>query len=111
MNDYEKQFAVVYPNAFDILGKRAAIHFEEDGQVWRTGLIRVHRVSDDRYVVQVDIYDPTPGSYREVFLSQAHIDSLSFEIPLPLAGCEVVVERAFLRRHCIPDTPNRQDAS
>ena len=114
MNDYERQFTVVYPKAFDLLGKKVSFQIEIDHKmVRRSGMFQVHRISDDKYLVDIETTDtpnPRPGTYLVLHLSQAHSDSIS-PANDPQQAVEFVVGLPFESHHYIPYTQSRQDAS
>jgi len=113
MNDYENQFVVVYPKAFDLLGERVAFQIEIDRKMeWHSGKFQVHRISEDGYLVDIepeDIPSSRPGSVLALHLSQGHCDSISSSPGQ--TGVHLVVGLPFECRHYIQNTPNHQDAS
>ena len=115
MSEYDKQFKVVCPNAFNLRGKKVFYRIEIDQKiVSRSGTFQVHRVgSPEMFLVDIDTFlretDP-PNSYFLIHLSQAHIDSI---VPAKQndIGIDFEVTRPFLCHQHIPDTPPRQNPS
>ena|SRR2546422_10769648 len=115
-SNYRKQFSVVFPNVFELSGKKVLFRLETDrGLASFSGKFEIHKVqeSGDSFI---DIFsqeligpnDPLNTAGWSLHLSQAHTDSITPANSNDL-GIDYVVERPFEFRHHIPDTLNHQD--
>ena len=113
MNPYEEQFAVVYPKAFSLLGKKVVFQIEIDHRMERRdGEFQVHRLDGDKYLVDIqtaDIPNPRPCTFLVLHLGQAHCDSISQSNDAE--KYDFVVGLPFESRHYIQDTSSRQDGA